>query len=62
MGYILGIGLHFYDLVAEKLNMKQYLDFGLDHWNLHSGGWNLFLCSCRGGSNGGTAFCSSIQD
>ena len=53
VGYLLGLAMHFYELVGKPLNLHDYLDFGLEYWNLADGGWGLFYSSLLGGTNGG---------
>lgn len=50
---MIGLAMHFYELVGKPLKLHDYLDFGLEYWNLSEGGWSLFYKSFWGGTNGG---------
>mmetsp|Transcript_6854 Transcript_6854/g.7880 ORF Transcript_6854/g.7880 Transcript_6854/m.7880 type:complete len:436 (+) Transcript_6854:337-1644(+) len=59
-GYLLGLSAHFLELATRNLGMKDYIDVGLDHWQLPEQGLKGWLKAVFGGHNGGgtPAVCS----
>jgi len=52
-GYMLGMGVHLYELVAPRVGLDRFVDLGMDYWRFGEGGLKAFFRSHGSGPEGG---------